>query len=120
MLTKDTRFTKDTEDLILDKMSKRAFIVIKYLNQYAEGITGQHKNVTVYMNQGEGFKTKKEAKAVFKEMNKDKRFKSRLVEETPYGNIGEFYTIYFVTGVQLIDTLEYCKSYSTSFRNNEV
>ncbi len=122
LLTRETYFGDKTKSLILDDLSKRVFIYIRHLNQYAEGITGQSKGIYVHVNEGEGFKTKKEAKEVFKIMNKDGRYKGTkksLVRRTPYGNIGQFYTIEFLTGVQLLEELEHYSYYSVSFIPNK-
>jgi len=49
-------------------LTKGNFIVYTYFHQYAEGITGSNISQTIYTNNGTGFKTKKEAKLVVKEM----------------------------------------------------
>ena len=120
MLTKDTIVTKEIEDLILDNMSKRVFILIKHLKQYADGITGQSSAVFIFMNKGEGFKTKKEAKEVFKNMNKNGEYKNRPVSGNSYAKLGDFYNVHFLTGAQLIEKMEYYSIYPTYFRNNEI
>jgi hypothetical protein len=114
ILTEGAYINSSLRNNIQSLLTKRVFIAVIHLNQYAEGITGQNHNMYIFANDGRGYDTKKEAREVFKELNKDKEYKTRIVRRTPYGNIGDHYTIKFVTGQELFDLFEdYRYSYYT-------
>jgi hypothetical protein len=88
------------------------FCVVKYFNQYAEGITGTNKSLTVYSNDGVGFATKKAAKEFFDKMKEKQfdKFKNKKGKPTPYGNVG--CVDYQINFFKIKELEEYLEKYS--------
>ena len=90
-------------------LEKGNFIVIQYFNQWAEGITGATRSLTVLTQNGIGFATKKEAREKFKELKEASYHGYKNVKGTPgpYGNVGCVdYKIKFLNVKQLKEFIE--------------
>lgn len=85
---------------LIEKYNKRYFILTLHTHSYAEGITGTSHYAIVYTNEDLGFKFKKDATPLLKELKKS--HKTIIHRETRgYGDIADRYKHAIVSNIEL-------------------
>jgi len=80
----ETLFNKEISQLT-ESAAKKYFVLVKYFHQYAEGVTGANRNLSIMTNGGSGFNSKGEAQAAYKAKGfKDVKGK----KDEGYGHVG--------------------------------
>ena len=82
---------------------KRNFIIILYINAYAEGITGRNiSNLVLTGPNDGGFANKKEAEDFINAEKKLGKYKSKETQANRgYGRLGDFYSPNFIKGINM-------------------
>lgn len=108
--------SSDSNIFVDNGADTRYFVVVKCYSQYAEGITGGSRNISIYSNDGCGFKYKKDAKLKVKELKVDQKSVTTKKDEG-YGALGTWYDHNVLSGKEVV---EYMKEYNTNWYSFKV